>query len=446
LSSPSHFVAIIGGAVSGAEAAEVFGQKGIEVAVFEQNDRPYGKIEDGLPRWHDKQRPSEYKRIDEKLARPGVHFVPRTRIGPDIAFSDLQSWGFSAIVLANGAWRDRPLGIDGAEAYLHKGFYYQNPFIYWFNHHHEPDYQGLPCDLAEGAIVVGGGLASLDVVKALMVETLSAALAKKRISVNVIELEHKGCDKILAEHILSLESLGVTPCTLFYRRRVEDMPLASFKEGAMEPEKEKTRQVRAKILDNAMRKYLFKFQGTSRPVGLIMDRGRLAGLRFIRTEIQGEKVLDRPGSEFEVRSPLTISSIGSIPEPIEGIPMKRELYDWRDWDHGELNLGQGIYGLGNVVTGKGNIAVSRKHGQFIAAHVAEAYLGVGGPADGKTSLLEGVASARREEAQALAGRVKRASPLRPDVVEALRKKIRARQQAVGYRSYAEWIGAHPPTS
>ena len=52
MSQPSHCIAVIGGAVSGAEVAGTLAERGVEVAVFEQNPRPYGKVEDGLPRWH----------------------------------------------------------------------------------------------------------------------------------------------------------------------------------------------------------------------------------------------------------------------------------------------------------------------------------------------------------------------------------------------------------
>ena len=58
--------------------AQVLVERGIEVAVFEQNPRPYGKIEDGLPRWHVHLRKKEYETIGAKLSRKGVHFVPNT--------------------------------------------------------------------------------------------------------------------------------------------------------------------------------------------------------------------------------------------------------------------------------------------------------------------------------------------------------------------------------
>src|SRR5512135_602501 len=114
-----HVIAVVGGATAGAETAGMLADSGATVVVFDQNPRPYGKIEDGLPRWHAKLRKKEYQTINARLDRPGVHFVPNTKIGRDIGFEELvRDWGFSAVLLAHGAWRDRPLPIDGAEAYV----------------------------------------------------------------------------------------------------------------------------------------------------------------------------------------------------------------------------------------------------------------------------------------------------------------------------------------
>ena len=111
-----HSIAIIGGATAGAEAADIFAKQGILTVVFEQNPRPYGKIEDGLPKWHVKLRAKEYETIDRKLGQPHVHLVPNTRVGADVDLRELaDQWGFQAVVLANGAWNDRPLPIEGAD-------------------------------------------------------------------------------------------------------------------------------------------------------------------------------------------------------------------------------------------------------------------------------------------------------------------------------------------
>ena len=127
---PGHFVAVVGGAVAGAEAAAQLTSRGIYVAVFEQNPLPYGKIEDGLPKWHVKLRDKEEQKIDEKIKNPYVFYVPNAKLGQDIAFEDLiNNWGFSAVLLATGAWRDRPLPVRDIEKYLNRGFYFQNPFV-----------------------------------------------------------------------------------------------------------------------------------------------------------------------------------------------------------------------------------------------------------------------------------------------------------------------------
>src|SRR3990167_9021853 len=130
-----HVVAVIGGAVAGSVAAEILADHGIRVVVIEQNKRPYGKIEDGLPRWHVEQRKQEYDKIDARLKKPGISFLPAMKLGREIDFEDLvNNWGFSAVILANGAWRDREIGVPGADDYAGKGLLYQNPFIYWYNH------------------------------------------------------------------------------------------------------------------------------------------------------------------------------------------------------------------------------------------------------------------------------------------------------------------------
>ena len=55
--------------LAGAEAAGALAASGAEVVVFDQNARPYGKIEDGLPRWHVALRNKEYGAIGKHLSR-----------------------------------------------------------------------------------------------------------------------------------------------------------------------------------------------------------------------------------------------------------------------------------------------------------------------------------------------------------------------------------------
>ena len=443
---PRHCVAVIGGATAGAEVAGRLAERGAEVVVIEQNPRPYGKIEDGLPRWHHALRNKEYKTISAKLSRPGVHFVPQTRIGRDLDFSELvNDWGFSAVVLANGAWRDRPLPIEGADDYVGKGLIYQNPFIIWFNHAGEKGYDGPTFVPEDDVIVVGGGLASIDVIKVLMLETTRAKLAERGIEASMLELEVKGIPKILAAHDLEWEDLGLTGSTLFYRRRIEDMPVVDAPAGADEARLVKVRKSRARLLGKAMDKFLFKIEPLAAPDGLLVEDGRLVGLRFRRTKIEGGRVV-LTDETFEARGTYIISSIGSIPEPIEGIEMNGELFAFTDWDTGRLDGYPTVFSVGNVVTGKGNIVASRKHAARVSEAAIEHFLGLDeSRRDSEALITSSVTEAAGRTADAVGEQLD--SQPAPDAasLEATLARVAERQAQVGYAGeYDKWIAQVTP--
>jgi NADPH-dependent glutamate synthase beta subunit-like oxidoreductase len=437
----AHAVAVIGGATAGAEVAAHLAQRGVRVVVFDQNPRPYGKVEDGLPRWHRELRRKEYETIRSKLCRPGVHFVPLTKIGADIAFDDLVlRWGFSAVVLACGAWRDRPLPIEGAERFLGRGLVYQNAFIIWFNHANEKNYAGERFEAQDGALVVGGGLASIDVVKVLMLETTREALSMRGIDLPLIELEVKGIPKMLATHGLSFADLGLACCTLFYRRRVEDMPLVETPDGADSARVAKVEHARRRLLEKAIEKYCFKVEPLAAPEALVTESDRLVGLRFRRNRHEGGRLV--PTDEaFERRGSCVISSIGSIPEPLPGIATKGELFCFTDWEFGRMAEYPMVFSAGNVVTGKGNIVASRKHATRVVEGAVVPYLGLADEGHaGEERMLEPTSEAARAEAERVARELAARPPLTPEGLSRLFERVAERQRRVGYHGSVEsWI-------
>ncbi len=431
-----HLVAIFGGAVSGAESAHQLAQRGIRSVVFEQNALPYGKIEDGLPKWHAKLRDKEEANINEKLSHPLVTFVPKVRLGQDLDFEDVaRNWGFSAVFLATGAWRDRPLDIEGIDAYVGKGLYYQNPFIHWYNHFHEPGYPGAPLETPDGTLVIGGGLASIDIVKALMMETVKAALHERGIEVTMFDLE-RGIAKVLESHKLTLADLGLKGCTLVYRRRIKDMPL--FPGETDTPEKlAKAETVREKVLENARSKFLFNVLACHVPVDKLVDNERLAGLVLRQTQVENGRVSEMPGTEQKFFSPLVVSSIGSIPEPVPGIPMKGQTFEVEDYDCCQMKGFSNVFAVGNAVTGRGNIKESMEHGREISTSIADGYL-----IEQQLREREGVIS---ENIKALLDRLEKLHAPSFDEADAIFGKIKALHEKVGYNgNYHDWIKAHLP--
>ena len=374
MQTPQHYVAIFGGAVSGSEAAYQFSEQGIKVVVFDQAILPYGKIEDGLPKWHVKLRNKEERKINEKLSHPLVQFVPQCRLGEDVQLDELiNDWGFSAILLAIGAEKDRPLPIDGIDDYIGKGLEYQNPFIHAYNHMHEPNYKGPAIETPDGAIIVGGGLASLDVAKVFMFETVHKALKERGHDVHLFDLD-RSIARVLLDLGLTLDDLGIKGCTLYYRRRIKDMPLSPSPTDTPEL-LAKAQQVREKIFHNYQSKYLFNIKPLHMPVDKIIEGDRLAGLVFQKTEIVDGRVRPIEGALEEVRGPIVVSSIGSLPAPIPGVPLKGSVFDVAQEACCRLNGLPNVFALGNAVTGRGNILESMRHGRNVSQKILGQWLG-----------------------------------------------------------------------
>lgn len=437
---PAHLVCIFGGAVAGSEAAHQLASRGIYSVVFDMGVLPWGKIELGLPKWHARQRDREEAGIDERLSHPYVRYVPSTKLGRDIHVSDTVEWGASAVLLAVGAWRDRPLSVPRIDEFIGKGFYYQNPFVAWFNQYHSPDYDGPALEICDDAIVVGGGLASLDVVKILMLESTERALKQRGHSVDIFTLEKKGIPKTLEALGVKWDDLGLRGCTLYYRRRAQDMPLVPLDD---DPGPERLRQaekVRVKLLQTQMEKYLFRFQPCALPVAGIIEGDRLGGLVFRRTRIDNGRVREVPGSEFEVHSPLVVSSIGSVPEPVAGISMERELFGLRDMNTGQVHGFHNVFALGNAVTGKGNIRASRIHGREVAHWIMESFL------NWRESDYEALhSSIGAADPEALSRLESEKGLLSCGTIHSILERVEERQRAVGYHGdYRKWVDEHRP--
>ena len=369
--SGKHFIAIIGGSVAGSEAAYMLAKKGFRVVVFDQKNLPYGKIEDGLPKWHVGLRNKEERLIDERLNHPNIRFVPGFRLGQDATLDELANqWGFSAVIIAIGAWLDRELPLEGIEKFKNNGLIYQNDLLFWYNHHHEPNYKGPYYELKDGTCVIGGGLASIDVVKMIMIDLAQRALKKQKgIDIDIFTFEKKGIAQILEDNSTSLSELGVKGCSLFYRRNAEDMPLYPRK-GDSPEDLPKAKQVTEKLLKNYQNKYLFQFEPRCIPKEFTEENGKLTGITFQHVQIENGQ-LTETDEHLHFDTEMLISSIGSLPEELPSIPYNGSyLSTYGEFGHRVKGF-DNVFAIGNVVTGKGNIVDSKKHGREITSKIID---------------------------------------------------------------------------
>ena len=197
-----------------------------------------------------------------------------------------------------------------------------------------------------------------------MFQNVERVLKERGYQENMFTLD-RSIAKVLEKHHLNLADLGLKGCTIYYRRRIKDMPLstqATDTPAALL----KAQTIQEKIFKNYQSKYLFNIQPCTVPIGTIVENNRLIGLQMQRTAIKKNKVVPIPNSAYEVRSPLVISSIGSIPEPIAGIPMKWQTYQTHANELCRIEGYANAFALGNAVTGRGNILESLKHSRAIS--------------------------------------------------------------------------------
>jgi NADPH-dependent glutamate synthase beta subunit-like oxidoreductase len=291
------------------------------------------------------------------MAHDLVDFIPLTKVGDHIDFEEIYDMNWSCVYFANGAWRDRLFPIKGVEEF--SNFYYQNPFVYWFNHYHEDDYNGPEVVIQDNILVVGGGLASIDVCKITQLELVKEKIQSRVKNVDVIDMEHKGIPRYLEEHNIDYNSLGIKGTTLIYRRDIENMPLTTIPFDAKPEMVEKRRQARRKILNKTQEKFLFNVLECTQPIALNIVEGNLEGLEIIKNKIVDNQPIPIDDSNQILKGNIVISSIGSLPEPIDGLPMNGSTYDIIDEDSGKFNNLDKVHGMGNAITGKGNIKASR---------------------------------------------------------------------------------------
>ncbi len=435
-----HYVAVIGGSIAGSEAANLLAESGFKVVVFEMNKLPYGKIEDGLPNWHVHLRDRQIKEIDRKLAHPNITFVPNTKIGKDIQFLDLlNNWGFSAIIIANGAWCDRRLTIPAIEQFLDKELVYQNPFIYWFNHKHEHDYNGHNYFLRNNTVVIGGGLASLDVVKIVMIELVKKQLyLDKGIDVDLFTLEKEGIPKVLAAHGITFEELNIGKAKLVYRRTAKYMPLKSPKDHTKESI-EVAQKVSEKLLNKYLEKYAFEFIPLAIPVGFKEENGKL-----VAVVLESGRIIPVENSLFELETSMLIASIGSVPEQISGLNYEWGTLKMKEPEGYRVAGFNNVFAVGNAVTGRGNIQESKQHGKQMTEKIIDEHLTNDALETWLTNFNSQIMDDVEEQVLTISKQISKQQIQPIASIELMLHKVAEIHKNKSYTSYKNWVEKNMP--
>jgi hypothetical protein len=196
-------------------------------------------------------------------------------------------------------------------------------------------------------------------------------------------------------------------------------------------------------MENFQRKYFFHFMECHYPVGFTADGGRLSGLIFERTTVESGQLIPVAHSHYTVNAPLVISAIGSLPEPIAGIPSADGIFDVTDIESGQLKDFPNVFVLGNAITGRGNIKESQMHGRQVSMKVLEEYL-VWQEKDYQ-EIFKKAEGNSRAKVERIHQKLNRKKLLAAGQIQEIYNRIKNLQQQVGYNGdYDTWIRQHLP--
>ena len=330
-------VAVVGAGPAGIYAADLLIKAerdfDVEIDLFEQLPAPYGLVRYGVSPDHPRIK-GIITALREVLDRGDIRYFGNVRFGEDLTLEDLQRH-YHAVIFATGAIRDASLDIPGIDA---DGSYGAADFVSWFDGH--PDVpRTWPLEAAQVA-VVGNGNVALDISRMLVKHVDD--LLPTEIPANVVE-------GLRANPITDLHLFGrrgpsyvkFTPLELRELGEVRDVdmvvderdfdlddPYAAEVLGAnkqvivmnrvMNQWREEQRAREAGEIAPSSRRLHFHFW--SKPVEVVTEAGRVAGLKIERTAPDGQGGVVDTG-EFEVIPVQALyRAVGYFGSPIDEIP------------------------------------------------------------------------------------------------------------------------------
>jgi NADPH-dependent glutamate synthase beta subunit-like oxidoreductase len=147
---PPRLVAIVGSGPAGLSAAHHLARRGCGVTVFDEMPRPGGMLRYGIPAY---RLPRQV--LDAEIAllhQMGVHFVCRTKVGPEIGALG----SFDAVFVAVGLWQSVNVGVKGQNL---PGVRPGLGFLKEVNN-------GAAEGMSGPVVVIGGGNTALDAARA----------------------------------------------------------------------------------------------------------------------------------------------------------------------------------------------------------------------------------------------------------------------------------------
>lgn len=326
---PKLRLAVVGAGPAGIYASDLIikAQRDFDVSIdlFDRLPAPYGLVRYGVAPDHPRIK-GIIKALYEVLDRGDIRFFGNVKYGTDLKLSDLKKH-YNAVIFATGAIKDADLNIPGIDL---DGSYGAADFVNWYDAH--PDFPlTWPLNAKEIA-VIGNGNVALDVARMLI------KLPDDLLSTDIPEHVYQG-----------LKSSPVTDVHVFGRRgpaQVKFSPLelrealhVNGVQAIVDPEDfqfdegsqaaiDGNNQIRVMVKtlqdlkDNPQpeqerRLHLHFFHS---PVEVIGKDGKVSGIKFERTKLDGTGSVTGTGEIVEYPVQAVYRAVGYFGSELDEIP------------------------------------------------------------------------------------------------------------------------------
>lgn len=330
-------LAIVGAGPAGIYAADLLLKAErdfeVEIDLFDQLPAPYGLVRYGVSPDHPRIK-GIINALRDVLDSGEIRFFGNVRYGQDLTLDDLKRH-YNAVIFSTGAIRDAMLGVPGIDA---EGSYGAADFVSWFDGH--PDVSRTWPLEAASVGVIGNGNVALDV---------SRMLIKHADDLLVTEIPENVYQGLKANPIEELHLFGrrgpkyvkFTPLELRELGEVRDVDMViderdfahadPFADEVLAKNKQVT--VMTRIMDKWRDEQRAREAGEtepssrrlhlhfwSKPVEVVVEDGRVVGLKIERTAPDGEGGIVDTG-EFEVIPMQSLyRAVGYFGSPLDEIP------------------------------------------------------------------------------------------------------------------------------
>jgi len=363
-------LAIVGAGPAGIYAADILlkAEKQFDVSIdlFEQLPAPYGLVRYGVAPDHPRIK-GIINALRDVLDSGKIRLFGNVSFGRDITLDDLKKH-YNAVIFSTGSIRDASLDIPGIDL---PGSYGAADFVSWYDGH--PDFpREWPLD-ASSVAVIGNGNVALDVARML------AKHADDLLPTEIPENVYAGlkASPVTDVHVFGRRGpaqVKFSPLELRELGELKDVDMVLYDEDFDYDEASKAAIASNKqvfVIDKVLTQWRARETGTAsrrlhlhfhaKPLEITgtfdesTNSARVAGIRYERTEPDGEGGTRGTGEIREIPIQAVYRAVGYFGSPLDGIPFddKRGVIPNREGQVIDDNHEQvhGVYATGWIKRG-----------------------------------------------------------------------------------------------